>query len=405
LTATGDRIVIGSAADVDLSLHEASASPRHLKVERRRDGFAIRSLNESAAVFVGPIRVYSAVVPIGTRLRVGSEILEIRGAGSTDDLRQRLANDGLVYAGHAMNAVAEAIARVAPFSSSVLIEGETGTGKEVVAQAIHRLSMRNNGPYLVVDCAALAPTVVESELFGHERGAFTGADRRRQGAFERAHGGTLFLDEIGELPLVYQATLLGVLQRRRFRRVGGEVDVVTDVRVIAATNRPLERAVERGSFRQDLYYRLATVGVSLPPLRERREDIRVLVEHFLRELRGTEGADFPDEDLAALERADLKGNVRELRAIVERFVISGQSGLERGRPVEPSGSVPPNGSNGSGARGGAYRSERDRALAAFERSYLRELMTQVNQNASEAARVAKMDRPHLLRMLRKHGLR
>ena len=405
LRRIGARVVVGSAVSADLALHPSSALARHLEIERRSDGFGLRTLHDDAVVFVGPVRVHAGVVPVGTRLTVGSQILEIRVADSTEDLRQRLAKDGFVYAGRAMNEVADAIARVAPFSSSVLVEGETGTGKEVVARTIHRLSMRNNGPYVIVDCAALAPTMVESELFGHERGAFTGADRRRQGAFERAHGGTLFLDEIGELPLVHQATLLGVLQRRRFRRVGGDDEVETDVRVIAATNRSLARAVEEGSFRRDLYYRLATVVIALPPLRERPEDVRVLAEHFLRELQGTPGSALLEEDLLLLERAELKGNVRELRALVERFVMAGSLGLPRSPPSSAPRVATAPASHAAGPSSDAYRTERDRVLATFERSYLRDLMTRVNQNASEAARVAKMDRPHLLRMLRKHGLR
>jgi DNA-binding NtrC family response regulator len=187
--------------------------------------------------------------------------------------------------------------------------------------------------------------------------------------------------------------------------VGGDDEVEADVRVIAATNRPLARAVEAGSFRRDLYYRLATVAIALPPLRERPDDVRVLAEHFLRELRGGAGGAIPEEELLLLERAELKGNVRELRAHVERFVVSGSTGLARSPPAPAPQGGPANGSNGSGPPGGAYRAERDRALAAFERSYLRDLMARASQNASEAARLAKMDRPHLLRMLRKHGLR
>jgi DNA-binding NtrC family response regulator len=205
--------------------------------------------------------------------------------------------------------------------------GESGTGKELFARAVHEHSKRADGPFVVVDCASLTPTLVASELFGHEKGAFTGADRRHQGAFERADGGTIFLDEIGELPEQLQPNLLGVLERRRFRRLGGRDEIEVDVRVVSATNRDLRAEVNAGTFRLDLYYRLAVVRFAVPSLRERPEDIPILIEHFLREAGETApmGEVVPPAVMAGLQRHHWPGNVRELRNYVEATVAMGET--------------------------------------------------------------------------------
>jgi DNA-binding NtrC family response regulator len=407
----GHKVTIGSGRDNDLVLHDDRVSPRHLEVWSAPEGVALRDVGSSTGTFLGGMRLGDGIVPPGTRVRVGATILEIVAGEVTTDLRARLAAEGLVFTGPLMTEVAESLQRLAPFSTSVLIEGETGTGKEVIARAVHRLSMRANGPFVVVDCGALPATLIESELFGHERGAFTGADRRRQGAFERAHGGTVFLDEIGELPLASQPALLGALQRRRFRRVGGHDEVEVDVRVVAATNRDLLVEVERGAFRADLYYRLATAGLWLPPLRRRLEDLPVLIASLLAELTGSASpSPFDDDAMALLSAHAWPGNVRELRSVVERAVTLGRldlggprSGLQMSsaRPAEAPSSAP------ALAAGppGAYGEARAEALSIFEQDYLRRLIEACQGNASEAARVARMDRPHLLRLLRRHQLR
>jgi DNA-binding NtrC family response regulator len=352
-------------------------------------------------------------------VRLGGVLVELRVGLPPDDVRAALRREGLVYASSEMAEVAARVGRLAPFSSSVLVEGETGTGKEVVAQAIHRMSLRNHGPFVVVDCGAVSPSILESELFGHERGAFTGAKKRRPGAFERAHGGTLFLDEIGELPLHHQPSLLGVLQRRAFRRVGGSEDVQVDVRVLAATNRTLSVEVEEGRFRRDLFFRLSTLTLRLPPLRERLDDLEPLVAHFLADLTGAEPPALSSSILAELRSHRWTGNVRELRAIVERALVHGSwdlgdgagpiatppsettSSFAPGPPLEP---VPP--ATPSQLHSAVtYAEAKSRAASAFERSYLEELIRRCRGNASEASRIARLDRPHLLRLLRKHGLR
>jgi DNA-binding NtrC family response regulator len=222
------------------------------------------------------------------------------------------------------------IARVAPTDTTVLVTGESGTGKELVARTLHRLSPRSLGRFVAVNCAAIPETLLESELLGHEKGAFTGADRRRMGKFELASGGTIFLDEIGELPAAMQVKLLRLLEERRFERLGGEEEVAVDVRVVAATNRNLTLEVEQGRFREDLFYRLNVVNIFLPPLRERRDDIIPLVDHFVRETsarlnRPTKGITLAAKDLLLAQ--EWPGNVRELANAVERAIVLSRSDI------------------------------------------------------------------------------
>jgi DNA-binding NtrC family response regulator len=227
-----------------------------------------------------------------------------------------------------MHAVFELIGRVARTATTVLIEGETGTGKEQVARALHRASRESTGPLVAVHCAAVPETLLESELFGHERGAFTGAAAQRKGRFELADGGTLFLDEVGDLPAAIQAKLLRVLQERRFERVGGTDSLAVDVRVVATTNRPLHRLVTKGKFREDLYYRLNVVKIELPPLRDRPEDIPLLARHFARKhARPEERAKrLAPEAVEALLAHPWPGNVRELENAIERACVIADGG-------------------------------------------------------------------------------
>jgi transcriptional regulator with GAF, ATPase, and Fis domain len=232
------------------------------------------------------------------------------------------------------------LARVAPTDLSVLIEGETGTGKELVAQSIHKASGRADGPFVVFDCSAVASNLIESDLFGHERGAFTGASAARAGALEEANGGTLFLDELGELPLELQQKLLRALQSGEFKRVGGRKFEKTDVRVIAATHRNLRAEIEAGKFREDLYYRLEGVPVHVPPLRERLDDIPVLVEHFLSQTdRAAGGAALPPGALEMFRGHRWPGNVRELRNVVRRMQMLPELPLKLGSQLPPAAHV------------------------------------------------------------------
>jgi len=427
-------VLVGRRRALELPLEDPFAAEEHLALQCCPDGIGVRALDATRPVFVGAVRVMEAVVPPGTRIRLGASMLALETPRVDGDVRALLRAEGLALQSPAMREVAEKVLQLAPHTNTVLIEGETGTGKEVVARAIHRLGLRCNGPFVVVDCGALPGNLLESELFGHERGSFTGAERRHAGAFERAHGGTLFLDEIGELPLSQQPALLGVLQRRRFRRVGGGREIEVDVRVIAATYRDLERQAEIGSFRLDLYYRLASGRILIPPLRDRLEDLPVLVAHLSEELTGSPGGvALGAQELATLQAHRFPGNVRELRVLIERLHTMGRLDLGPARrptvePPPPSPTFDPGRARdprsyrpGDAASPsippppplpdpGAlpvprYREARATALQDFERSYLGHLLEASRGNASEAARLAKMDRPFLLKLLRRHGLR
>jgi len=317
---------------------------------------------------------------------------------------------GLVAESTAMLEALGTLQRIAQSNASVLLQGETGTGKEVLARAVHELSDRRDRPFEVIDCGSMSPALVASELFGHERGAFTGAHGERAGVFERAHQGTVFLDEIGELPLDLQPTLLGVLERRRFRRLGGTRERSIDVRVVSATHRDLRAEAHSGTFRPDLYFRLAVTRIMVPPLRERRADVLPLIEHFAHQLTGdSQLHPFDSDALAALETHSWPGNVRELRNLVESALATGTVALDDWE-YAPSGLHPTDGSASAMLDEPSlpllpFREARARANHVFERQYVTNLIQSCHGNASEAARRAQMDRPYLLSLLRKHGLR
>jgi transcriptional regulator with GAF, ATPase, and Fis domain len=287
---------------------------------------------------------------------------------------------------------------------SVLIEGESGTGKELVASQIARRSHRADGPFVVVDCSAMSRSLIESELFGHCRGAFTGAERERMGAFEAANGGTVFLDEIGELPLDMQPKLLRALEAREIRRLGETRSRKVDVRVLAATNRRLEQEVNRGTFREDLYFRLSVVTIRVPPLRERPEDLDLLIKVFLDSFDASDSAHlFTPELIAELARHEWPGNVRELRNYVERAVVfdAASPPWQTGEPPEPTGASPLPPIDVSVP----FKVAKEQIVSDFERAYLTALLEKTGGNFSSAARKAGIDRMYLHRLVQKLGLR
>jgi two-component system response regulator PilR (NtrC family) len=242
------------------------------------------------------------------------------------EIDKRYSFGNLIGKSKKMQEVYDLIEKVAASRANVLVAGESGTGKELVAKAIHYNSERRDKPFIAVNCGAIPENLLESELFGHEKGSFTGAIQQKAGLFEVANGGTLFLDEIGELPASMQVKLLRVLQEREFRRVGGTKNIQVDVRLVAASNKNLEEEVGRGVFREDLFYRLNVIRIVLPPLRERRDDIPLLIEHFYRNITGREGADISEGALCSMLDYHWPGNVRELENVVERCLVLGQSG-------------------------------------------------------------------------------
>lgn len=281
---------------------------------------AVEAMREGAADYITkPFeeeRIMLAVERTLNLSRVMAENRTLRGK-----LRMAEGNDEIVYTSKAMAEVVEMASRVAETETAVLIKGESGTGKELLARFIHRVSPRRDNRFVPVNCAAISPNLVESELFGHEKGAFTGADRKTAGKFEYASGGTLFLDEIGDLPMEAQAKLLRALQEKRFHRVGGNEEISVDVRVICATNRDLRKCVESGDFRQDLYFRINVFPLRVPSLRERKEDILALSRFFLRRFCREETMEITDSAITTLMEHTWPGNVRELANAMERAVI------------------------------------------------------------------------------------
>jgi DNA-binding NtrC family response regulator len=324
-----------------------------------------------------------------------------RLARENRELRRRLLAElgleGVIACSPPMKAVMELALRAARSTASVLVSGESGTGKEVVAKAIHVHSPRVGGPLEAINCKALSAGVLESELFGHERGAFTGADRARVGLFERAHGGTLFLDELGEVDGDFQGKLLRVLQEGMVRRVGGDVDHAVDVRIVAATNRDLAQQVDAGLFRGDLYYRLAVVPIHIPPLRDRPEDVLPLAQHFLERTAREQGravVGWTREVGQWLGAQRWPGNVRELRNTMERGVV-----LARGELVELA-DVQLGVANATPASGGSLQETMDRAAAARIRSALHE----AEGKRVDAAAALGIDRTTLYRLMKRYGI-
>jgi transcriptional regulator with GAF, ATPase, and Fis domain len=406
----GERLRIGKASDNDLVLTDDTVSRHHCELLRASEGVKVRDLDSTNGTKVHGARVTEAVVQPGTVLKVGEVEIVLRPAGRNVEV---LPSDKTWFGAAigkslAMRTIFGMLERIAKTEATVLLEGETGTGKDVLARAIWTESVRASGPFVVVDCGAVSYSLLESELFGHERGAFTGAVAARQGAFELADHGTVFLDEIGELPIDVQPKLLRVLETHEFRRVGGNKSMKSDVRVLAATKRNLQREVHAGKFREDLYFRLAVVPITVPSLRSRREDIPMLAAHILRasSTPGAEPLRVSDETMQALMAHDWPGNVRELRNVLDRAIYLARA---TGQPELTMVTLPTPGAAAGDAfhfePGKSYRETRAKYDSEFERRYVKWLLGRHDDNVSAAAREARMDRKHLHDMAKKHGLR
>lgn len=399
-----ETLTVGSAPGNFLALSDRTVSGYHLELSRRHNGIHVVDLGSTNGTRLGNALIGEGTISGPTQLRIGKTLLRVdNGSGAKVEVLEDDHLGGLFGKTEIMRRMMAKIVRVAPANAPVLILGESGTGKELVARAIHEQSPRAANPFVTVDCGSLLPSLIASELFGHERGAFTGAERQHQGAFERAEGGTLFLDELGELSSELQPQLLGALERRRFVRVGGKKEVPVDVRVVCATNRDLRSEVNAGTFRMDLYYRVAVVTLALPPLRERPDDIPTLVEHFLRES-GHDGPVselIPASSLDELRRYRWPGNVRELRNWVEATLAVGEA-PELNDAADHGGDA----LFGSGRLLElTYKDARSQLLDDFEKAYCAHLLEQCAGNVSRAARQAHMDRSYLIKLLQRHGLK
>lgn len=391
----GSTITLGSDRSCGCMVAHPTVSRVHAELVPSPEGLWVRDLGSRNGVFVQNVRVREALARAGDELRFGAAT--VRTQAATAPARVPLwpyARFGdLLGQSETMRELFAKLAKVAATPLSVLVLGETGTGKELVARALHEASLRPKGPFLVVDCGALPENLMESELFGHEAGAFTGAQRARDGVFAAARGGTVFLDEIGELPALMQSRLLRVLESGEVKRVGANRYEKVDARVLAATHRDLHRMVNEGTFREDLYFRLAVVTVRVPSLRERREDIPLLVQHFAE---GHEG-----ERIDALVKAAMgaawPGNLRDLKNFVMRSLVLGPElggGDANEGPSDPlhiDVSEP-------------YKVVRDRVVDHVERVYVEQLMAEHRGNVSAAARAAGMNRTWLHELIKRHAI-
>jgi DNA-binding NtrC family response regulator len=420
------RVIIGRGAGCDVRLTDQTVSSFHLEIcaAEERGGIQITDLTSRNGTLYAGARLEKAIVPSGATLEVGSTILRVEmDAAFTTEVADLPAFGELRGRNVTMRELFSTLARLARTELSILVEGQTGTGKELAARAVHDASNYAQGPFVVLDCTAIPNTLAESVLFGHERGAFTGASERRVGVFEAAEGGTVFLDEVGELPLELQPKLLRVLERREVVRVGSTTPRPIQVRVISATWRDLRTMINQAKFREDLYYRLAQARVTIPPLRERPEDVPLLVYHFIQRLAPGQGARaISPEALVELQRREYAGNVRELKSTVERAAMMAEGAIitnadlaferilsgERARapaavsPVAAATTATP----GSPAEPLTPFKEAKRTLIdEFEKDYLQRLLQRTGNNLSRAAALAGIERHYLRDLFRKHGLR
>ncbi len=391
-----DPVRIGTSEVNELRLLDRSVSRVHAVVRRCGTRFVIEDLGSTNGTFVQGVRVRDADIVPGVRVQVGKVGIDVVASepGTPQALPDRKYFGPLVGGSPAMRRIYATIEKAAPTNATVLILGETGTGKEVVARAVHEASSRSRGPFVAVDCGALTESLIESELFGHQRGAFTGAVSGRSGAFQAAHGGTLFFDEVGEMPAALQRRFLRVLETREVRAVGSDKARPVDVRIVAATNRHLAKAVNEGWFREDLYYRLAVVSVEVPPLRERRDDIPLLATHFLERFGGGRTS-FPPSVLMSLMTREWPGNVRELRNYVERsaalgWEAAGETSIPVQEPAVDLGNMPLD---------LPLKEARDLWVERFERTYLERVLDQCGGNVTRAAEKAGVSRRFLQRTM------
>ena len=405
------RLYIGTGPSCDVRLTDEGVSRRHAALSFEHGGLRVTDLGSKNGVYVGAHRILDAVLTGGETLRVGQPRLHVERLGDSPAAATpaRTSFGKLAGSSPEMRRLYPLLARLAATDIAVILEGETGTGKEVLAESLHDEGPRRDRPFIVFDCTAVPPTLLESALFGHEKGAFTGASAAREGVFEQADGGTLLIDEIGELDLALQPKLLRAIQRSEVQRVGGTRWIKVDVRILAATRRDLDREVQEGRFRDDLFYRLNVARVELPPLRSRPADIAFLARHFCRVMGGSE-QDLPADLLARFQDSPWPGNVRELYNAVARFLALGDLGRDLGRDAAAATTVRPRGATEKDdpfdailARNLRFPESRDLLVREFERRYLERMLDRHDGNVTRAAEAAGIARRYFHQLLARRG--
>jgi transcriptional regulator with GAF, ATPase, and Fis domain len=432
---TKPRVSGGRSIINDIPINDKAVSGTHFEIIGGDDGYKLVDLGSTNGTFVGDLRIKEVFLRPGTKFRVGHTELQFQPLNDMVEI-ELSAEDRFGYvlgSSITMREIFATLEKVTASDLTVMITGETGTGKELVARSIHELSPRRNKPFVVLDCGAIPKDLIESTLFGHEKGAFTGAVGQHKGCFEQANGGTIFLDEVGELDIALQPKLLRVLENRELKRVGGDRTIRVDVRVLAATNRELRGMVNKGTFREDLYFRLSVITVENPPLRKRREDIPQLVHHFLNEVSQRRGVQMTIavDAMNAMINQEWPGNVRELRNVVERaaslcdgtqitrpdLTLGRGSSIGIGSPLMPSkGSSPSSPASAAGGQQGggfspelflpgvAFKDAKQQIVDEFERQYLKSLLARNKGNITRSAHEAGLTRYHLRELLKRHNL-
>jgi DNA-binding NtrC family response regulator len=437
-----DVITIGGLEDNDIVLEDDTVSRYHCRIIQEDEHYILIDQGSTNGTHINGVRIRQAFLTPGATIAVGNT--QVRFTPFNEELEVTPSESerfgDIVGRSLKMREIFGILEKIATTSATIIIEGETGTGKEVVARTIHKTSSRKDGPFVVFDCGAVPESLIESELFGHEKGSFTGAVMTRKGLFEMAEGGTIFLDELGELALDLQPKLLRVLEQREVRRVGSNKSIPINVRVVAATNRELENEVRQGNFREDLFYRLSVVRLMLPALRERTEDIALLAKHFLATQRFNKIPN-PDgepslkirsidpEAIAALEKYEWPGNVRELVNVVERACSMAESHIIR--PIDlpphisgvdsllaplapPSPDLPPPSTEKpkrwtelprrADLQEKPFKEAKEEWVSTFERDYITELLMRHGGNISQASREADIDRKYFRKLMLKYGI-
>lgn len=408
VTIDKDLFTVGKAPSCDLILPDPTVSRRHLCIERHGDAFVIRDMGSTNGTAVDGTWVKVAFLTPGARVTAGNVEMVFQpvyeAPGPDAPLASRFGS--LVAASQSMKGIMGLLRKAAASRTTVLLRGETGVGKSALAKAIHAEGPRKAEPFMVFDCGSVAPTLIESELFGVTKGAYTGAIQARPGACELANHGTLFLDEIEELPLELQTKLLRVIEEKEIRRLGATKSTELDIQIIAACKVDLYKAAEQGRFRKDLYYRIAVIDVEVPALRDRREDIPLLCDHFLTESKGPHTwARLTPTLREQLESYSWPGNLRELRNVLDRLQAIGPDGL----PVIAKPGLPPEEDPGSGLPlafdlNRPFKEAKEELIDAFEREYLEKLLDRSGGRIAPAAREAGLNRKYFYDLLRKHGL-